>query len=69
MLCAAFWSAALDAAAGSASLIRPRQYMPQRRIWSQKVMAEFATRGKTSVDWFYRFKLQLVIITRRNYRE
>jgi hypothetical protein len=23
-----------------------------RRIWSHKVMAEFAARGKTSVDWF-----------------
>jgi hypothetical protein len=28
-----------------------------RRIWSHKVMAEFAARGKTSVDWFYGFKL------------
>ena len=35
--------------------------MPQRRIWSQKVTAEFADRGKTSVDWFYGFKLYLVI--------
>jgi hypothetical protein len=25
------------------------------------VMAEFAARGKTSVDWFYGFKLHLVI--------
>ncbi len=24
-------------------------------------MAEFAARGKTSVDWFYGFKLHLVI--------
>ena len=32
-----------------------------RRIWSHKVMAEFAARGKTSVDWFYGFKLHLVI--------
>src|SRR5918992_2703648 len=32
-----------------------------RRIWSQKVMAEFAARGKTSVDWFYGFKVPLVI--------
>ena len=32
-----------------------------RRIGSHKVMAEFATRGKTSVDWFYGFKLHLVI--------
>jgi hypothetical protein len=32
-----------------------------RRIWSHKVMAEFAARGKTSVDWFYGLKLHLVI--------
>jgi Transposase DDE domain len=32
-----------------------------RRIWSHKVMAQFAARGKTSVDWFYGFKLHLVI--------
>jgi hypothetical protein len=32
-----------------------------RRIWSHKVMAELAARGKTSVDWFYGFKLHLVI--------
>jgi Transposase DDE domain len=32
-----------------------------RRIWSHKVMAEFAARGKTSVDWFYGFKLHRVI--------
>ncbi len=32
-----------------------------RRIWSHKVMAEFAARGKTSVDWFYGFKLHLII--------
>jgi hypothetical protein len=32
-----------------------------RRIWSHKVMAEFAARGKTSVDGFYGFKLPLVI--------
>ena len=32
-----------------------------RRIGSHKVMAEFAARGKTSVDWFYGFKLHLVI--------
>jgi hypothetical protein len=32
-----------------------------RRIWSHKVMAEFAARGKTSVDWFYGFKVHLVI--------
>lgn len=28
-----------------------------RRIWSHRVMAELAARGKTSVDWFYGFKL------------
>ncbi len=33
----------------------------KRRIWSHKVMAEFAARGKTNVDWFYGFKLHLVI--------
>jgi hypothetical protein len=32
-----------------------------RRIWSHKVRAEFAARGKTSVDWFYGFKVPLVI--------
>ena len=32
-----------------------------RRIGSHKVMAEFVARGKTSVDWFYGFKLHLVI--------
>jgi len=32
-----------------------------RRIWSHKVMAQFAARGKTSVDWFYGFKVHLVI--------
>jgi hypothetical protein len=32
-----------------------------RRIWSHKVLAEFARRGKTSVDWFYGFKLHLVV--------
>ncbi|SDG85859.1 Transposase DDE domain-containing protein [Nitrosomonas sp. Nm132] len=32
-----------------------------RRIWSHKVMAVFAARGKTRVDWFYGFKLHLVI--------
>lgn len=32
-----------------------------RRIGSHKVMAEFAARGKTSVDWFYGFKVHLVI--------
>ena len=31
-----------------------------RRIWSHQVMAELAARGKTSVDWFYGFKLHLV---------
>uniref|UniRef100_UPI000A57DEE0 transposase n=1 Tax=Nitrosomonas communis TaxID=44574 RepID=UPI000A57DEE0 len=32
-----------------------------RRIGSHQVMAEFAAQGKTSVDWFYGFKLHLVI--------
>jgi hypothetical protein len=32
-----------------------------RRIRSHKVMAGFVARGKTSVDWFYGFKLPLVI--------
>jgi hypothetical protein len=30
------------------------------RIWSHQVMAELAARGKTSVDWFYGFKVHLV---------
>ena len=47
----------------SVSLIRPRSaYVTSiRRIGSHKVMAEFAARGKTSVGWFYGFKLHLVI--------
>lgn len=32
-----------------------------RRIWSHRVMAELAARGKTSVDWFYGFKVHLVL--------
>ena len=32
-----------------------------RRIWSHQVLAELAARGKTSVDWFYGFKLHLVV--------
>lgn len=32
-----------------------------RRIASHKVFRHFAQRGKTSVDWFYGFKLHLVI--------
>ncbi|SDY67876.1 Transposase DDE domain-containing protein [Nitrosomonas sp. Nm58] len=32
-----------------------------RRIGSHKVMAAFAARGKISVDWFYGFKLHLII--------
>jgi hypothetical protein len=32
-----------------------------RRIHSHKVFAGYARRGKTSVDWFYGFKLHLVI--------
>lgn len=32
-----------------------------RRIWSHRVFAGLAQRGKTSVDWFYGFKLHLVV--------
>ncbi len=32
-----------------------------RRIWSHKVFKALAKRGKTSVDWFYGFKLHLVV--------
>jgi hypothetical protein len=32
-----------------------------RRLWSHKVRAEFAVRGKSSVDGFYGFKVPLVI--------
>lgn len=32
-----------------------------RRIWSHQVMAELAARGKTSVDWFYGFKVHVVV--------
>jgi hypothetical protein len=32
-----------------------------RRIWGHKVFADYAERGKTSVDWFYGFKLHLVV--------
>lgn len=32
-----------------------------RRIHSNKVFASYAKRGKTSVDWFYGFKLHLVV--------
>ena len=32
-----------------------------RRIWSHKVFRDLAARGKTSVDWFYGFKLHLVV--------
>ncbi len=31
-----------------------------RRIWQHRVFASGAARGKTSVDWFYGFKLHLV---------
>jgi hypothetical protein len=31
------------------------------RIWSHKVFRALAKRGKTSVDWFYGFKLHLVV--------
>jgi hypothetical protein len=32
-----------------------------RRIYSHRLFAEWAMRGKTSVDWFYGFKLHLVV--------
>lgn len=32
-----------------------------RRIWGHQVFADYAQRGKTSVDWFYGFKLHLVV--------
>ena len=32
-----------------------------RRIQQHKVLANLATRGKTSVDWFFGFKLHLVV--------
>jgi hypothetical protein len=32
-----------------------------RRIWSREVMKELAARGKTSVDWFYVFKVHIVV--------
>jgi hypothetical protein len=32
-----------------------------RRIHSHKVFAELAERGKSSVDWFYGFKLHLIV--------
>ena len=32
-----------------------------RRIYSHRVFEEWAMRGKTSVDWFYGFKLHLVV--------
>jgi hypothetical protein len=32
-----------------------------RRIWSHKVFRDLAARDKTSVDWFYGFKLHLVV--------
>lgn len=37
------------------------QVCHNRRIHSHKVFAECARRGKTSVDWFFGFKLHLVI--------
>jgi hypothetical protein len=32
-----------------------------RRIWSHRVFKELAARGKTSVDWFFGFKVHLVV--------
>nr|WP_280139798.1 transposase [Nitrosomonas communis] len=37
-----------------------------QRIWSHKVMAELAARGKTSVGWFYGFKLHRLSMTMEN---
>ena len=35
----------------------------RRRIWGRHVFADYAARGKTSVDWFYGFKLHLAVNT------
>jgi len=32
-----------------------------RRIWGHRVFDQLAARGKTSVDWFFGFKLHLVV--------
>jgi len=32
-----------------------------RRIHSHKVFADLARRGKSSMDWFYGFKLHLIV--------
>ncbi|MBD2034317.1 IS982 family transposase [Leptolyngbya sp. FACHB-321] len=37
------------------------QVCQNRRIHQHQVFAEFAARGKTSVDWFFGFKLHLVV--------
>ena len=39
----------------------PLKVCHNRRIWQHKVFNGIATRGKTSVDWFFGFKLHLVI--------
>jgi hypothetical protein len=37
-----------------------------RRIHQHRVFQDLAARGKTSVDWFFGFKLHLVSMTRAN---
>jgi hypothetical protein len=37
-----------------------------RRIKHHKVFEDLAARGKTSVDWFFGFKLHLVVMTEAN---
>ena len=32
-----------------------------KRIYQHRVFADSATRGKTSVDWFYGFKIHLIL--------
>jgi len=34
---------------------------PNRRLAQHKVFQDLAARGKTSVDWFYGFKLHIVV--------
>ncbi len=41
--------------------IRLRRGVALRRIHQHQVFAELAARGKTSVDWFFGFKLHLVV--------
>jgi transposase len=39
----------------------PLRVCPNRRIASHKVFAGWATRGQTSLGWFYGFKLHLIV--------